>query len=77
MEFNQDELIKIIAKQLDLPETTVTPSSTFKEDLGVDSLDLVELVIAIEDKFGVSIPDEDTEKFNRVQDAIDYLKGVK
>jgi acyl carrier protein len=67
----------MIASTLDLPEATVKPASSFREDLGADSLDLVEMAIAIEEKFGISIPDEDSEKFIRVQDAIDYLKGVK
>jgi acyl carrier protein len=77
MEFNQDELIKMIASTLDLPETTITPTSSFKEDLGADSLDLVEMAIAIEERYRVDIPDADTDKFIRVQDAIDYLKKVK
>lgn len=74
MEFNQDELIKMVAEILDIPEATVKPESSLKEDLGADSLDLVELAMVIEEKFSVDIPDADMEKFTRVQDAIDYLK---
>jgi len=74
MEFNQDQLIKLIAQNLDLPEDKVKPESAFKEDLGADSLDLVEMAMALEEKYHIDIPDEDMEKFTRVQDAIDYLK---
>jgi acyl carrier protein len=77
MEFNQDELIKLVAENLELPEDTVKPESAFKEDLGADSLDLVEMAMALEEKYGVDIPDADMEKFTRVQDAIDYIKGVE
>jgi acyl carrier protein len=76
MEFNQDELLKLVAQNLDLPEAMVKPEATFKEDLGADSLDLVEMAMALEEKYGVDISDEDMEKFTRVQDAIDYMKGV-
>jgi len=62
---------------LELPEDTVKPESAFKEDLGADSLDLVEMAMALEEKYGVDIPDADMEKFTRVQDAIDYIKGVE
>jgi acyl carrier protein len=77
MEFNQDELIQIIAENMDLPVATVKPRSSFREDLGADSLDLVELAISVEDKYGIDIPDADLKKFVKVQDAIDYLKGVE
>jgi len=77
MEFNQDQLIKLIAQNLDLPEDKVKPESAFKENLGADSLDLVEMAMALEEKYGVDIPDADMEKFTRVQDAIDYIKGVE
>lgn len=55
----------------------MTPEANFIDDLGLDSLDVVELVMAIEDEFGVEIPDEDAEKFNTVQEAIRYIKAAK
>jgi acyl carrier protein len=76
MEFNQGELIQIIAQNLDLPEKMIKPASSFKEDLGADSLDLVELAMSIEDRYGLSIPSEEAEKFLTVQEVIDYLKGA-
>lgn len=77
MEFSNNELFKIIAQNLDLPENMITPASSFKEDLGADSLDLVELAMVLEDRYGVSIPDESAGKFNKVQDVMDYLKGAQ
>lgn len=66
---------KIIAEQLGVPESDVKPESSFVNDLGADSLDTVELVMALEEKFGVEIPDEDAEKIATVQNAIDYIKA--
>jgi acyl carrier protein len=77
MDFDRDELLKMIARNLDVPETIIKPESTFKEDLGADSLSLVELVMAIEEKLNISVPDEDAEKFIRVQDVIAYLERIK
>lgn len=65
---------RIIAEQLDVDEGDVTPEATFIDDLGADSLGLVELVLAFEEAFEIDIPDEDTEQIGSVQDAIDYLK---
>jgi acyl carrier protein len=73
----QDKVRKIIAEQLSVPEEDVTPGATFVEDLGADSLDLVELIMAMEEAFEVSIPDEDAEKIKKVQDAIDYIAQHK
>lgn len=66
---------KIISEQLGVPETDVKPESSFVNDLGADSLDTVELVMALEEEFGVEIPDEDAEKIATVQNAIDYIKA--
>jgi acyl carrier protein len=65
---------KIISEQLGVAEADVKPESSFVNDLGADSLDTVELVMALEEEFGVEIPDEDAEKIATVQNAIDYIK---
>jgi acyl carrier protein len=65
---------RIIAEQLDVDEAKVTPEATFIDDLGADSLALVEMVLKFEETFKIDIPDEDVEKISTVQDAIDYLK---
>lgn len=71
-----DEKVKeIIAKQLGVNAAEVTLEASFVEDLGADSLDTVELVMAFEETFNVEIPDEDAEKITRVKDAIEYIKN--
>jgi len=60
-------------EQLGVSEDEVKPEASFVDDLGADSLDLVELVMALEEEFGQEIPDEDAEKITTVQDAIDYI----
>ncbi len=73
---NVEEKVKeLISKQLGVDPSQVTPEASFVEDLGADSLDTVELVMAFEETFGVEIPDEDAEKIAKVQDAIDYIKN--
>jgi acyl carrier protein len=62
---------------LDVPEKDVVPEASFVDDLGADSLDQVELIMAMEEEFDLSIPDEDAEKIATVQDAIDYIKSGK
>jgi acyl carrier protein len=64
---------EIIMKQLAVNAEQLTPAASFIDDLGADSLDTVELVMALEDEFSVKIPDEDAEKIVTVQDAIDYM----
>ena len=73
MATNQERLIEIIAKQLGVEEDNVTPDASFMEDLGADSLDTVELVMALEEEFDIEIPDSDAEKIRTVQDALGYL----
>lgn len=69
-----DEKVKeIIAKQLGVNVAEVTPEASFVEDLGADSLDTVELVMAFEETFNIEIPDEDAEKITKVKDAIEYI----
>jgi len=70
-----DEKVKeIISKQLGVHHSEVTPDASFVEDLGADSLDTVELVMAFEEAFNIEIPDEDAEKITKVKDAVDYIK---
>jgi len=70
----EDKIKKIICEQLDVDEKDVVPEASFVDDLGADSLDQVELIMAMEEEFDVSIPDEDAEKIGTVQDAIDYIQ---
>ena len=74
MEPVADRVKKIIVDQLGVEEETVTPEASFVDDLGADSLDTVELVMALEEEFGVEIPDEDAEKITRVKESIEYIE---
>ena len=65
---------QIISEQLGVDEDEVTTTASFVDDLGADSLDQVELVMALEEKFEIEIPDDDAEKLRTVQDAIDYIE---
>ncbi|TYP59968.1 acyl carrier protein [Thermosediminibacter litoriperuensis] len=70
-----DRVKKIIADQLGVDEDEVVPEASFIDDLGADSLDIVELIMAFEEEFDLEIPDEDAEKIKTVQDVIDYIKN--
>lgn len=71
----EDRVKQIIVEQLGVEEAEVTPSASFVDDLGADSLDTVELVMAFEEAFDIEIPDEDAEKIRTVQDAISYIQS--
>ncbi|HZS96595.1 MAG TPA: acyl carrier protein [Terriglobales bacterium] len=68
-----EKVKQIISEQLGVEEAEVTPSASFTDDLGADSLDQVELVMALEENFDIEIPDDAAEKIRTVQDAIDYI----
>ena len=69
-----DQVKKIIVEQLGVDEDEVTPDASFVDDLGADSRDTVELVMAFEEEFSIEIPDEDAEKITRVKDAVSYIE---
>ena len=69
----EERVKQIIVEQLGVDEAEVTPRASFVDDLGADSLDTVELVMAFEEAFEIEIPDEDAEKIRTVQDAVDYI----
>ncbi|AWI12122.1 acyl carrier protein [Caldibacillus thermoamylovorans] len=70
-----ERVTKIIVDRLGVEESKVTPEATFKEDLGADSLDVVELVMELEDEFGLQFSDEDSEKIVTVGDAVSYIES--
>lgn len=76
---NMDEIFdrvkKIIVDRLDVDEEEVSLNSAFKEDLGADSLDIVELIMELEDEFELEISDEDAEKISKVSEVVDYIKA--
>jgi acyl carrier protein len=69
-----DRLKKIIVEQLGVDEEEVTPQASFVEDLNADSLDLVELIMSLEEEFGMEISDEDAEKIQKVSDAVEFIE---
>lgn len=71
----EERVKKIIAEQLDVDADEIVPEASFVDDLGADSLDLVELVMAMEEAFDIEISDEEAEKLRTVQDAIDYINA--
>jgi acyl carrier protein len=68
-----EKVKQIIAEQLGVDENDISPSSSFVDDLGADSLDTVELVMALEENFSIEIPDDDAEKIRTVNDAMEYI----
>jgi len=72
----EDRVKKIIAEQLGVEEPQITDDASFVDDLGADSLDLVELVMAFEEEFDVEVPDEEAEKITTVRDAIEHIKKM-
>jgi acyl carrier protein len=68
-----DRVKKVVVEQLEVSEDEVTPTASFVDDLGADSLDVVELVMGLEEEFDIEIPDEDAEKIATVGDAISYI----
>lgn len=73
----EGKMVDIIVEQLSVDRDKVVSAASFVDDLGADSLDLVELIMAMEEEFDVEIPDEDAEKIATVQDAIDYIDNLK
>ena len=73
----KNKIKKIVADHLGIEEEKVTEEASFIDDLGADSLDTVELVMAFEEKFGIEIPDDAAETIQTVQNAIDYIEGKK
>lgn len=71
----EERVRKIVVEQLGVKEDEVNPEASFVDDLGADSLDTVELVMALEEAFETEIPDEDAEKITTVQEAIDYINA--
>ena len=73
----EEQVKRIVAEQLGVKEETVTTEASFVDDLGADSLDTVELVMALEEEFECEIPDEEAEKITTVQHAIDYIMQIQ
>ena len=71
----EDRVTEIIVEQLGVSKEEVVPEASFIDDLGADSLDIVELVMAMEEEFDIEIPDEDAEKIQTIADAISYIRG--
>ena len=72
-----DEVKEIIVEQIGCDESAVTPEASFIDDLGADSLDIVEIMMALEEKYDVEILDEDAEKIKTVSDAVKYIENAK
>ena len=73
----EDKLKQIVVNQLGVEEAAVVAKAKFIEDLGADSLDIVELVMAMEESFGIEIPDEEAENIRTVEDAVNYVKKMR
>ena len=72
-----EKVIEILAEELDLDTEEIKAESSLQEDLGADSLDVVEIVMALEDEFDIEIPDEETGSIKRVQDIVNYIESKK
>ena len=72
-----EKVKKIVADKLDIDESKITLESSFRQDLGADSLDTYELVYAIEEEMGISIPDEKANEFETVRDALEFIRSQK
>ena len=70
----QDKVVEIVCNQLEISKEDVTPDSSFVEDLGADSLDTVELVMAFEEEFGLEIPDDEAENITTIKSAVDWIE---
>ena len=73
----KSKVIDIVVEQLEVDVDKVTPTASFTDDLDADSLDVVELVLALEEEFGIDMPDEETEKIKTVQDVIGFIQKAK
>ncbi|QCI19400.1 acyl carrier protein [Buchnera aphidicola] len=73
----EEEMKQIVSEQLDIKKDKLSKTSFFSKDLGADSLDIIELIMSIEEKFGVNISDEEAEKITTLQHAIDFVKKYK
>ncbi len=73
----QEKIIALIADKLNKKVESISLNSRLVEDLGADSLDVVEMIMAFEDEFGISLPDEDVENMKTVKDVIDYISKIK
>ncbi len=73
----EKEVVDIIVKKLSVDQAKVVPDASFVDDLGADSLDRVELIMAMEESFDIEIPDDDAERIVTVQDAVDYIAKLK
>ncbi len=71
----EERVKKIVVEQLGVKDDEVTTAASFVDDLGADSLDTVELVMAFEEEFGIEIPDDDAEKITRVKEAVEYIES--
>ena len=71
----QQRIIELISEQLEKDISEISPEMSFADDLGADSLDLVELIMTVEEEFNIEIPDEEAEKIKQVKDAINYVKS--
>ena len=70
----ENEVMQIIKEQLGVSDEELKPEASFIEDLGADSLDLTELIMSMEEKFGIEIPDEEAQKMHKIKDAISYVE---